>query len=183
MLLGYSLGGRLALRALVAHPEAFAGAVLIGAHPGLVQEAERAIRRQHDSAWAERFERTPWPLFWAEWNRQPVLAEPTGATCFWSGAIPAAPPTMAVRALRQWSLGHQEDLWPHLETLGKPILWIAGERDAKFRGLAERAAQSSPFAQLALAPASGHRVPLEAPQWLAGTVADFLACLQQPLAT
>src|SRR4051794_21774844 len=48
VLLGYSLGGRIALHALLASPQLWSGAVIVSAHPGLTDDQERNDRLQAD---------------------------------------------------------------------------------------------------------------------------------------
>ena len=79
VLLGYSLGGRLALHTLLdaafIHPGLWDAAVIVSAHPGLsVGSAnERSLRIAADERWAERFERDPWPRLVNDWGAQPVF--------------------------------------------------------------------------------------------------------------
>ena len=54
-ILGYSLGGRLALHALVARPEQWKAAIVVSAHLGMLDAAERATRVADDARWADRF--------------------------------------------------------------------------------------------------------------------------------
>ncbi|MGF1452801.1 MAG: alpha/beta fold hydrolase [Opitutales bacterium] len=177
LLVGYSLGGRLALQLLAAAPDRFAGAVVIGAHPGLENPCERLQRAEADAEWAARFESMRWPPFWAAWSAQSIFQSSDGTAPPANGPPPPAPPPVAVRALREWSLGNQPNLWPRLPTLSLPVRWISGDKDHKFRALAKRAASQCPRGSLALAPGAGHRVPLEAPEWLAEQLEEFVAGL------
>ena len=51
------------------------------------------------------------------------------------------------RSFVDWSLGAQEPLWDRLHEITIPVLWVAGENDAKFRALAERAVALIPQRQ------------------------------------
>lgn len=172
-LLGYSMGGRLALHALLEKGHPWQAAVIVSAHPGLELEPERQARRASDAAWATRALTGDWRGFLDAWNSQPALA---------GGAIrdPQASARLAAqrreiaRSFVDWSLGAQEPLWPRLGEISVPVLWVAGGNDAKFRVLGERAVAQIPGARLAIAPGSGHRVPWEAEEWLAGETARFL---------
>src|SRR5690242_6488130 len=53
VLVGYSLGGRIALHALTRKPEIWSAAVIISAHPGLSDPTERQKRIENDEKWAE----------------------------------------------------------------------------------------------------------------------------------
>lgn len=79
-LVGYSLGGRLALDyALNVDNPNLVGAVLEGANVGLATDTERQARWQNDVAWAMRFQTEPMELVLEDWYQQPVFAHLTPA--------------------------------------------------------------------------------------------------------
>lgn len=174
LLLGYSLGGRLALHALLADPDRWRGAVIISAHLGYDDPDERDRRRQDDDTWAERFEREAWDDVVRDWNDRPAfggrpqaLARPADA--FDRQAL--------AHGLRVWGLGQQEPLAARLTTMTCPVLWVAGARDPRFLAQAERAMQYLPRGALAVAPGAAHRVPWDAPEWFHTSACAFLESL------
>ena len=171
-LLGYSMGGRLALHALLEKDHPWQAAVIISAHPGLENPADREVRRAADAGWATKALAGNWQEFVAEWNAQPVLGTTFPRDPRESGRLIMRRREVA-RSFIDWSLGAQEPLWDRLSGITTPVLWVVGERDTKFRMLAERATAELPYARLAIAPDAGHRVPWEAGEWLAGEVARF----------
>lgn len=171
-LLGYSMGGRLALHALLEEGAPWQAAVIVSAHPGL-EKAERAARLAADAAQATRALVGNWQEFLAAWDAQPVLAGNAVRDANLSASLIMRRREIA-RSFVDWSLGAQEPLWDRLDEITIPVLWIAGENDAKFRALAERAVSKMPAAHVAIAPAAGHRVPWEAQDWFAKTVGHFL---------
>jgi 2-succinyl-6-hydroxy-2,4-cyclohexadiene-1-carboxylate synthase len=172
-LLGYSMGGRMALHSLLESGHPWHAAVIVSAHPGLENETERADRRASDAGWATQALAGDWQKFLTDWNAQPVLGDAAMRDPQASGRLIMRRREIA-RSFVDWSLGAQEPLWNRLGEVRIPVLWIAGENDMKFRALAERAVSLIPNAHLALAPGAGHRVPWEAETWFAGTVAGFL---------
>ena len=172
-LLGYSMGGRLALHALLEKDHPWQAAVIISAHPGLETEPERAARRAGDTEWATQALAGNWQTFLDAWNAQTVLGNTPPRDPQASGSLVARRREIA-RSFVDWSLGAQQPLWERRPEINVPVLWIAGENDAKFRALAERAVAQIPRVTLAIAPGSGHRVPWEAGNWLAQRVAHFL---------
>jgi len=60
-LVGYSMGGRLALHSLIAQPKLWKGATIISAHPGLSTEEERVARRRKDAEWFDLSRSLPSP--------------------------------------------------------------------------------------------------------------------------
>ena len=168
VLLGYSMGARLALHALL-DGGPWDAAVLVAPHPGLESESERAARREGDAEWAGRALTGDWREFLALWNAQPVLAD--------SERLPPVSDLRRreiARSFIDWSLGAQEPLWERLGEILCPVLWCVGERDGKFRALAERALPLLPRGELWVAPGSGHRVPWDVPEAFVAKVGEFL---------
>jgi len=173
VLMGYSMGGRLALHALLEKPHPWQAAVIVSAHPGLENKAERESRRTADAAWAGKALAGNWQEFLTDWNAQPVLGaampRDTGAA-----AAMATHRREIARSYVDWSLGRQQPLWDRLSEITIPVLWVAGEKDDKFLELAQRSVAALPQARLVVAPRAGHRVPWEAEEWLARETAEFL---------
>jgi 2-succinyl-6-hydroxy-2,4-cyclohexadiene-1-carboxylate synthase len=162
-LLGYSLGGRLALHALLAGWQ-YERAVFISTGLGVEGEADRAARRESDEAWAQRFENDDWNTVIDNWNAQPVLAGP---------ALARTPDHYDARALREWSSGFLPPVASRLHELTIPTLWIAGARDTKYAAEARRAAALARDARVAIVENAGHRVPWELPEELIALLRDF----------
>jgi 2-succinyl-6-hydroxy-2,4-cyclohexadiene-1-carboxylate synthase len=151
VLLGYSMGGRLALRILAEKP--FRKAVIVSAGISSYDDERRAA----DEAWARRFETEEWSSVMAAWNAQPVFGGHVmerREEQFDRGAL--------ARALRDWSPAVLAPV--DLTTIETPILWMAGERDAKYVAEGERAVALLPHAELWICPNAGHRVPWEQPE-------------------
>jgi 2-succinyl-6-hydroxy-2,4-cyclohexadiene-1-carboxylate synthase len=172
-LLGYSMGGRLALHALLEKDHPWQAAVIISAHPGLESEHERADRRVSDTEWATQALAGSWQKFLDNWNAQVVLGHTQPRNPQASGILVMRRREIA-RSFVDWSLGAQQALWHRLPEIAVPVLWVVGENDSKFRALAERAVAQIPQATLVVAPGCSHRLPWEAGDWLAQRVADFL---------
>lgn len=172
-LLGYSMGGRLALHSLLEKNHPWQAAIIIGAHPGLEDPAERDARLSTDAEWATKALLGSWEEFTTAWNAQAILASTTIHSAQDINRLALRRREIA-RSFVDWSLGAQKPLWDELPKIDIPVLWVVGEKDEKFRALAERATQLLPQAKLAIAPHAGHRVPWEATDWLTQTVSSFL---------
>lgn len=167
ILLGYSMGGRLALHALLTSPTPWRAAIIISAHPGLT--TSRSERLTKDEDWADLAERD-WPAFLTQWNAQSIL--PTISQGF---PQPSPEDQSAIaKSFRHWSLGAQENLRPRLPEITCPVLWITGENDRKFTTLAEKNHPLIPHATHQIIPDCGHRVPWEHPERFAETARKFL---------
>jgi len=174
VLLGYSLGGRLALHALLHRPHRWKAAVIVSAHPGLECEAERAERRKRDSLWAGQFETEPWEPLLRAWDSQAV---------FGKGRMRLERPEAAYdraalcSALKRWSLGTQKNLLSSLGHLPFPVLWFTGGEDERFTRLGEAAVQRLPEGILRVVKGASHRVPWEAPHAFIQEMGDFFSAV------
>lgn len=172
VLVGYSMGARLGLHALL-DGGPWEAAVLVAPHPGLEVEVERVVRRASDAEWAARALRGDWCDFLAMWNAQPLLAASEARP-----SVDEARRREVARSFVDWSLGAQEPLWERLGEIRCPVLWCVGERDEKFRALGERAVGLLPRGELWVAPDAGHRVPWDAPEAFVARVGEFLERLR-----
>ncbi|MEM9293169.1 MAG: alpha/beta fold hydrolase [Acidobacteriota bacterium] len=168
-LVGYSLGGRLALGLLARHRDLFAGATLLGAHPGLESEAHRRQRREDDEIWARRLEAEGIDAFFDAWGQRPLFAKTQSENHraqlldMRRGLDPAAL-AAALRAFSPAAMPRWEGALPGLPL---PLTFVAGERDEKFVGLAQRMASLAPQGEAIVVPGAGHNVVLEAPEAVA----------------
>jgi 2-succinyl-6-hydroxy-2,4-cyclohexadiene-1-carboxylate synthase len=167
-LAGYSMGGRIALSLALAAPERVSRLTLIGASPGIADADERRARQAADDALADRIEREGIEAFAREWAALPLWADqpPAVAQAAHAMRLTQSPAGLAA-ALRGLGTGVMEPLWERLPELTIPVTLIAGERDAKFRAIAERMATGLPDATLHVVPDAGHAPQLEQPQAVA----------------
>lgn len=156
-LVGYSLGGRLALHAMARHPERWSGALILSAHPGLCCVEDRLARRISDDIWARDAREMEWGAFVEKWNRQTVLDGGGGSATLSQLALESRREAIAC-AFESWSLGRQEDLRRSLSSFQSPVRWITGERDEKFTRLG--AEMEGVFVRFnhAVIPGCGHRL-------------------------
>lgn len=172
---GYSMGGRLCLRLALDHPERVRALVLFGASPGIADADGRAERQRADKRLAADIAATGVVGFLDVWLAQPMFETTT----------PRAPDLEARRsntaaglahALRSLGTGTMEPLWDRLADLRPPTLLVVGERDAKFRAIAEAmAAQVGERCRVEVVAGAGHAVPLDRPEACAALVAGFVA--------
>ena len=171
-LAGYSMGGRIALHAALALPERVRRLVLIGASPGLADAAEREQRRRADEALADRIEAIGVEAFADEWAALPLWdgqPERVRAAARADRLRNTAPGLAA--ALRGLGTGALPSLWGRLEELTIPVTLVAGERDEKFRAIAERMASRLVDARVVVIPGAGHAAQLERPDLVAAAIA------------
>jgi 2-succinyl-6-hydroxy-2,4-cyclohexadiene-1-carboxylate synthase len=167
-LVGYSMGGRIALHAALTLRAHLDRLVLVGASPGLADPAERASRRAADETLAARIEAIGVEAFAREWAAQPLFAgQPERVAAAAHADRLRNTPAGLAAALRGLGTGIMEPLWDRLGELTLPVTLVVGERDEKFRAIAARMAERLPDARLAVVPGAGHAAHLEAPEALA----------------
>ena len=176
-LVGYSMGGRLALYLALHHPAYWQRLVLESASPGLAEGAEQAARRCVDEARALRLETGDFDAFLADWYRQPLFAtlarRPQLAEQTLLRRRQNQAPELA-RSLRGIGTGQQPSLWERLESLPVSTLAVVGALDGKYVETAERMALRTSNLRVAVIPDVGHNVHLEHPIAYADLLRDFL---------
>jgi 2-succinyl-6-hydroxy-2,4-cyclohexadiene-1-carboxylate synthase len=171
-LAGYSMGGRLALHAALAAPERIERLVLAGASPGIADPDERAARRASDEELALEIERSSIEAFAERWGQTPVLAGlPADIAARTHADRLRGTPTGLARALRGLGTGALPSVWQRLGELAMPVTLVVGERDQKFREIADEMATAMPSASVVVLPGSGHAAHLEAPSRVAALIA------------
>lgn len=182
-LVGYSMGGRIALHLALALQARDRGGrhrdaarvqrlILIGASPGIADPAERKQRRESDDALAAEIERSSIEEFAKRWAATPLLAGlPADVAARVHKDRLRSTPAGLARALRGLGTGVLPPLWDRLGKLAIAVTLVVGERDQKFRTTAARMAQRIPAARVVVVPGTGHAVHLEAPERMADLIA------------
>jgi 2-succinyl-6-hydroxy-2,4-cyclohexadiene-1-carboxylate synthase len=174
---GYSLGGRCCLHLALESPGLVERLVIVGAHPGIVDETERRQRRAEDERRAAELERGGDAVvaeFVEAWLSGPLFAHLTADQADRTSRLSNTAAGLAA-SLRTVGTGTQAPVWERLGGLEMPVLVVAGARDDKFRALAERTADAiGRNARLALVAGAGHAVFLERPGAFVEIVREFL---------
>jgi len=175
---GYSMGGRLALHLAARRPERVLSLLTVGAHAGLAESA-RDARRRGDEALAERIERDGIEAFIESWGSLPMFA----------GLERRGPAYVAeVRAerlrnhvaglacsLRGMGAGAMEPVWDKLAQVTVPCTFMAGKLDHGYVASARRLASTTPNGRFEIVPRAGHAVHQERPDAFARVLASHLA--------
>jgi 2-succinyl-6-hydroxy-2,4-cyclohexadiene-1-carboxylate synthase len=179
--IGYSMGGRLALQLALDFPSRIPNLILESASPGLESEDDRAQRRRHDDRLAQRLDcigadRARFRRFLRDWYAQPLFAtlSEDQRTQLIEHRLFNSTRQLAV-ALRAFSTGAQQNLWPRLPTLQHRTLLFTGARDEKFTTIAHTMHLHAPHLQHQVIPDSGHNVHFENPAGYTKALQDFLS--------
>ena len=166
-LVGYSLGGRVALAACLQRPAQVEALVLESASPGLDGDEARAQRLRQDLAWARLLAEEGLGAFLDAWYQAPLFASlaqrPALLQALKAARLQQDPQELA-RALVALSPGRQPSRWAELPTLRSPTLLLAGALDVRYADALGRAARVIPRATLVVVPQVGHNVHAEAPE-------------------
>ena len=163
LLLGYSMGGRLALYMTLYFPDRFDKVVLESASPGLKTEKDRSHRIQSDLHLAQKLENSNLKDFLYNWYDRPLFQSLKKSPNFdrLLEARLANNPIELAKSLRNMGTGNQPSLWAQLAQNQIPLLLLVGEYDDKFTTINTKIANLCPAASLKIVPKSGHNIHFE----------------------
>ena len=175
VLVGYSLGGRLALRAALRSPGSFSAVVTVGATAGIEEGPLRVARAEADEKLASWIETASMEDVVSLWERQPMFADQSDALveAQRSGRLSHDQRSLAL-LLRTAGQGALEPVWHDLRSLELPLLAIAGARDDGYTRAAKRIASTAPNGRLAIVEEAGHAPQLQQPDEVARVISEFL---------
>ena len=168
-LVGYSLGGRLALSLALARPDLIARLSLISTHPGLDDgdARGRSERRAADQSWCGLLERHGIAAFVSAWEEQPLWHSqrrlPPAVLAAQRSARLAHDPAQLAAAMRALGLAAMPSTWPRLPALARPTTFITGSLDPRYTELSCRAARLIAGARTTVIEDAGHNLVLERP--------------------
>ena len=174
---GYSMGGRLALYFALHFPERCRKLVLESASPGLKTGQEREARCVLDEERAVRLETGDFETFLHAWHRQPLFASLAGHDGLVRQMIDRRrinDPRELARSLRGMGTGRQPSLWERLSELRVSTCAVAGALDRKYVGIAGRMARGSRYVHAAVVEEAGHNVHAEQPRRFVTLLDTFL---------
>jgi len=162
ILVGYSMGARMALHVALQHPGMVTQLVLISGTPGLKTEPERAARQKSDNELADRIETIGLSAFLDEWLALPIFSGLSNETNQRNERLRNTTQGLA-DSLRFAGTGTQESHWPNLHRLSMPVHLIVGELDEKFTSIAREMNPLISSSELTVVENAGHTVHLEDP--------------------
>ncbi|WP_442853540.1 2-succinyl-6-hydroxy-2,4-cyclohexadiene-1-carboxylate synthase [Bacillus sp. FJAT-27231] len=178
-LLGYSMGGRLALTMAALFPDAVESLLLESASPGLKTEEERLQRRKGDAALAERIEREGMEAFIDYWQEISLFATQRTLPSVQREAIRQQRLQNSVKglssSLKGMGTGSQPSWWEALPRLSMPVLLITGTEDKKFTKIAAEMAQLLPSAVWKEINRAGHAIHVEDSAKFGTIIKEFLS--------
>jgi 2-succinyl-6-hydroxy-2,4-cyclohexadiene-1-carboxylate synthase len=176
VVVGYSLGGRLALLLAAREPGRIGALVTVGSSAGIDDPAERERRRASDEELAAWIEGASIEAVVERWEAQPVFADqsPELVAAQRPGRLAHRPYDLAT-LLRSAGQGAVPPVWHALPSLQAPLLAIAGERDERYVAAAARIAELAPYGRSLVVEGAGHAAHLERPAAVAAAIEGFLS--------
>ncbi len=176
--LGYSMGGRVALRLALNAPDRLWALVLESSSPGIPDAAERSDRVNSDAALAEAIERDGIEAFVDRWQALPLFASQARLSTplreeLRRQRLTNSPQGLA-NSLRGLGTGRQESVLNQLDRLRMPTLLLAGALDERYCTLARDMTAALPHARLEIVAQAGHAIHLEQRQRFSELVKQFL---------
>ena len=176
--IGYSMGGRVALALAAWQPERVRSALLVGASAGIAEREAREERRRTDEALAARIERDGVEAFVDAWMQLPLFASQQRLGREALGRARAQRlrnlPHGLANSLRGMGTGAQPALHPALGGIRAPVRLVTGAGDTKFTAIAHQLANRLPNARVDVIPGAGHACHIEAPREFVRIARDFL---------
>lgn len=175
---GYSMGGRLALRLALDRPDLVSGLVLLGATAGIDDPVERAARQAADEILAADLDREGVTHFVDRWLAQPLFADLHPERSDLDARRSNTADGLASSLRTAGTATMDPAWWDELGSVSAPTLTVAGERDEKFTVLGQRLADGiGAAARFTTIAGAGHAAHLEQPRAFADLVRAFVASI------
>ena len=166
-LIGYSMGGRLALYLTIHFPNFFHKVILESASPGLSTEKEKLERVKRDGQIAKKLarsiEKDDFRRFLDNWYNQPIFGNIKNHPRFEQMIENRLQnnPLELVKSLRLMGTGVQPSLWKDLKYNQNPLLLLVGENDKKFIDINRKITEVNELCDLKIIHNAAHNIHLE----------------------
>ena len=173
ILIGYSMGGRLALHALKQDHELWDQTFILSTHPGIASHLGKARRERWlwESSWSQKFLNKPWEMLISEWDQNEVLSN--------SQRVPREEKSFSrsrlAQALTHWSpTKHEKDLLKPTRLIG-----LIGGKDKKYLNIYQFLKEQNQFTTFEIIPDAGHRIIFDKAHIVAQKIISLSRCTAQ----
>lgn len=177
-LVGYSMGGRIALAYTIKHPKRVKTLILESASPGLLTESERKIRIEADKLLSNQIISKGMRNFVESWENIPLFATQKKLPTSVQNAVRkerlSQQPTGLANSLQGIGTGSQPSYWGDLHVIDIPVLLINGEIDTKFVVIAREMLKEIPLSSHKVIKDAGHAIHVEKPTVFATIVDEYI---------
>lgn len=177
-ILGYSMGGRVAIAFAAAYPEMVYKLILESSSPGLEDRQEALNRINHDEGLAEKIEQNGVDAFINFWEKLPLFKRMGNLpeqvkTDIRAQRLNNSPVGLA-NSLRGMGTGRQSSFWGILPMLPLPTLLLVGKEDEKFCRIASEMQKILPNGTMKVVEHAGHNIHVEYADFFAKIVRDYI---------
>ena len=173
-MVGYSMGGRIAMQFALRYPDKIKSLCIISASPG-IEPAEAQSRLELEAKWAIQMG-DDFEGFLERWYEMPIF-------CGLDEKLKSAlikkrlkqQPLQLIRAMDLFSPAHAENIWPQLGKINSPFLYLAGELDEKYATMAKAIRGNYTRISVSIIDDCSHAVHLEKPNFLIKKLTNFMA--------
>ncbi|PJK17317.1 2-succinyl-6-hydroxy-2,4-cyclohexadiene-1-carboxylate synthase [Chryseomicrobium excrementi] len=175
-LLGYSMGGRLAIGYAMTYP--VKQLILVSSSPGIQSVEERKSRAEADKKLAQSIRQNGIEEFISYWEQIPLFASQQSLPVDVKRRVRAErlqhQPLQLSMSLEQFSTGKMPSYWQQLGTYAGHVTLIVGEQDSKFVAIAEAMEKLLKHSERIVVPRAGHAIQVENPKIFATIIEDVL---------
>nr|WP_106780567.1 2-succinyl-6-hydroxy-2,4-cyclohexadiene-1-carboxylate synthase [Lysinibacillus timonensis] len=177
MLIGYSMGGRVALSYACCYPNRVNQLILESTSPGLKTVQERLNRKSSDHELANKIEQNGLLAFVNDWENIPLFESQRKLTKEVQLAVRNERLSQReiglANSLRGMGTGSQKELWSQLHQINIPVYLITGELDEKFCQIAQQMMAQLSNAHNIIVKDVGHAIHVENPTQFATIVKNI----------
>jgi len=178
VLVGYSMGGRIALSFACRYPNRLRGLILESTTAGIEDEDDRRLRIESDEELARFIESRDIEVFVDRWMSLSLFASqnkmPPEKLMELRTRKLRNSRTALANSLRAAGTGRMEPLWEHVSNLSMPVVLITGSLDTKFTEINKKMASLIPDCKHIVSDDAGHTVHFEKPDIYHQVVKDFI---------
>lgn len=182
ILVGYSMGGRVAIAYTVNHPDRVSSLILESASPGLKTDEERRDRREADRRLAQKISIDGLQSFVDFWENIPLFESQKLLPEQKRNAIRIERLGQSATGLSNSLLGigtgSQPSYWEKLISIKIPVLLITGEIDTKYVKISREIIKFLPTAHHLTIDSVGHAIHVEKPVLFATMIEEYVTDLK-----
>ncbi len=174
VLIGYSLGGRLALQFAFLFPHLIQKLILLSTNPGIEDQNARKKRLLKDKKWVEMIDKEGFKSFLETWYCQDLFSnfkKDPSFPFFFKKRLRHNPKAMQ-RILLELSPAKMPSFWKALKKSSFPILFLFGENDIRYKQIHDRLKKLG--VKTDLIKETTHAIHLENPNKCLEKIKEFL---------
>lgn len=178
-LVGYSMGGRLALQFSLKFPTKVLGLILESTSFGIENGAERAKRVESDKSLAEKITGEGIEKFIDYWYSLPLFNSLKHLPAERFRELKQVRKKNDLNGLKntllRFSTGKMKYLIPESKKIRFKVLLIVGDLDKKFKESSKKVVEQIPNSMLKIVPNTGHNVHFEKPEVFLKLINEFIS--------